>query len=112
MYLEPSTVIGVLRAIGELAGGSGVVFDYAVAPHLLGPIGRRVYEEFARRVEAIGEPWICAFDPADLRADLERAGFTTIDDLGEPELNERYFRDRADGLRVGSLAHVVRAFTR
>lgn len=107
MYLSRETVMDLFRAVGALGAGSGVVFDYAVAPDLLGPVERAVYDEFAQRVEAAGEPWVCTFDPATLRADLGACGFTDVQDLGQAELNDRYFRGRDDGLRVGTLAHVV-----
>jgi O-methyltransferase involved in polyketide biosynthesis len=102
----------LLRNVAALAKGTGIVFDYAIAPHLLTTIERGVYDAFARRVEAAGEPWICAFEPDALASDLRSYGFTTVDDLDGAQLNERYFRDRTDGLRVGTLAHVVCASNR
>jgi len=30
-------------------------------------------------------------------------GFRAIEDLGKADINERYFKDRADGLRVPGL---------
>jgi methyltransferase (TIGR00027 family) len=112
MYLEPETVRALLRAVGGLARGSGIVFDYAIAPHLLTPFERGVYEAFAQRVQAAGEPWICAFEPEALASDLRACSFTTIEDLDGAALNERYFQNRSDGLRVGTLAHVVSASNR
>ena len=38
-------------------------------------------------------------------------GFSEVEDLGPAEINARYFKDRTDGLRVGSLAHVMCAWT-
>jgi O-methyltransferase involved in polyketide biosynthesis len=88
-----------------------VVFDYAIAPTLLGPIERLVFDEFAKRVAAAGEPWVSSFEPADLARDLHALGFTEVDDLGPEFLNARYFHNRADGMRVGTLAHVMKART-
>jgi O-methyltransferase involved in polyketide biosynthesis len=97
----------VLRGIAALPAGSGVVFDYAIAPRLLGPVERLVFDEFAKRVAAAGEPWISSFEPEVLQSDLRAMGFTHVVDLGPDELNARYFSQRADGMRVGSLAHVM-----
>jgi O-methyltransferase involved in polyketide biosynthesis len=85
------------------------VFDYAVAPALLGPVERLVFDEFATRVAAAGEPWISTFDPAALRQQLLSYGFTSVDDLSADDLNARYFSGRTDGMRVGTLARIVRA---
>jgi methyltransferase (TIGR00027 family) len=107
MYLDAATVLALLRSVGSLVTGTGIVFDYGVAPHLLGPLERQVYDEFARRVQAAGEPWISGFEPGALAQELHACGFTRVDDFGAAELNDRYFRDRSDGLRVGTLARVV-----
>jgi hypothetical protein len=32
-----------------------------------------------------------------------------VDDKGPAEINARYFKDRKDGLRVGSLSHLMKA---
>lgn len=109
MYLEPETVFKVLRVIAGQTTGTTVVFDYAVSPEILNPVERLVFEEFEKRVAAAGEPWMCTFDPEKLEHYLRELGFDEVEDLGADELNARYFKDRTDGLRVGRLAHVVRA---
>lgn len=109
MYLEPETVRAVLREVAGQRTGTTVIFDYAVSPEILNPIERLVFEEFEKRVAAAGEPWMCTFDPLDMEHYLRELGFSDVEDLGADELNARYFQDRTDGLRVGRLAHVVRA---
>jgi len=109
MYLEPATVMRVLQGMALLASGTQVVFDYAISPELLGPIERLVFDEFAKRVAAAGEPWVSWFDPRQLQQALYDAGYARVDDLGPDDLNGRYFCDRADGMRVGTLAHIISA---
>jgi len=109
MYLQCETVMGMLQAIASLPPASGIVFDYGIDPSLLGVVERLVFEEFARRVASIGEPWTAFFEPPLLAADLRALGFDAIEDLGPTEINERYFRDRADGLKVGTLARLMKA---
>jgi hypothetical protein len=36
-------------------------------------------------------------------------GFGYVEDNGQEEINARYFKNRKDGLRVGSLSHVMNA---
>jgi hypothetical protein len=36
-------------------------------------------------------------------------GFGYVEDKGPDEINAKYFKSRKDGLRVGSLSHIVNA---
>ena len=47
------------------------------------------------------------FDPRLLESDLRDMGFGHVEDNGPEEINERYFKNRMDGLRVGSLSHLM-----
>jgi len=109
-YLQPEAVRATLHAIAGLAGrGGGVVFDYAIPATSLGLIQRAVFERMAGRVKEAGEPWCTFFAPDDLARDLSDLGFQAIEDLSGEHLNERYFAGRSDGLRVGSLYHLMKA---
>ncbi len=112
MYLERPTVLATLRWIAAaLPPGSGIVFDYAIAPARLGWFERLVFCAMAWRVAAVGEPWRTTFDPRELVTRIRELGYARVDDLAPRELNARYFSDRADGLRVGTLAAVISAGT-
>jgi methyltransferase (TIGR00027 family) len=111
MYLARETVMATFAMIAALPKGSGVVFDYGIEPSMLGFVERMVVAEFSRRVAAIGEPWTTFFVPSALDADLRAAGFADVEDLAPEDINARYFKDRADGLAVGTVAHLVRAST-
>jgi methyltransferase (TIGR00027 family) len=108
-YLDPATVAATLRWAAALPAGSALVFDYAVAPELLAPRVAKVYAAIARSVAALGEPFRSGFDPAALTADLAAMGFGSAEDLGPEDLNQRYFRDRADGLKLGGFTRLVHA---
>jgi methyltransferase (TIGR00027 family) len=108
-YLTQEAIDSTLGFIASRAAGSGVVFDYAMSPSLMSPTQRWVFDAMAQRVAAAGEPWQTFFDPSALAADLKAKGFAQVEDLNADALNARYFRDRADGLQVGSLAHVMSA---
>jgi methyltransferase (TIGR00027 family) len=109
MYLSEQTAMDVFRFVATFPAGSGITFDYAVSPSLLRPMERMVLGVFSRRVAAAGEPWTLFFDPTALVADLRKIGFVDIEDLGPQETNNRYFSGRSDGLKVGSLARLMRA---
>ena len=78
-------------------------FDYAVAPETLSPIGRIAFERLSERVAAAGEPFRLFFTPEDLEVELRRVGFQRIEQVDSGRLNDLYFRDRADGLKLSSL---------
>jgi hypothetical protein len=80
---------------------SGVVFDYALPRASFSWFRRFAFDAMARRVAKAGEPFQLFFDPAKLANELRRLGFNQVEDLGADELNERYFKDRADQLRLG-----------
>jgi O-methyltransferase involved in polyketide biosynthesis len=109
-YLTQEAIDATLGFIASRPAGSGVVFDYAMSPSLMSPAQRGVFDAMAKRVAAAGEPWQTFFDPSTLAADLKAKGFAQVEDLGAEALNARYFRERADGLQVGSLAHVMNAW--
>jgi methyltransferase (TIGR00027 family) len=107
-YLELPAIEASLRFAGSLPRGTTIVFDYAAPASTLTWSGRLVFKMMAKRVASIGEPWKTFFDPADLRALLSASGFREVEDYGPAELNERYFRGRADGLRVGGMLHIAK----
>jgi methyltransferase (TIGR00027 family) len=108
-YLTSDSVMATFRFVASAPAGSEVVFDYMIAPSLLTPPQRARFEALAQRVASVGEPWHSFFDPQGLERDLRAMGFVDVEDSGPEKINERYFKDREDGLRVGSLSHLMKA---
>lgn len=108
-YLMTEAVMATFRFIASAPVGSGVVFDYMISPSLLTPDQRTRFDALAQRVASAGEPWRAFFDPGLLTRDLRAMGFGSVEDNGPEEINARYFKDRNDGLRVGSLSHLMKA---
>jgi len=107
-YLTVEAIRATLAFIaGATRAGGGVVFDYLVAPEALSPLHRAVRERMAAVVAADGEPWRSDFAPAALCAELRALGFATAEDVPPETVNARYFANRADGLRVGGLGHLM-----
>jgi len=99
-YLTLEAFRTTLQTIAKLPAGSGVGFDYAVAPETLNAVGRVAFERVSARVAAAGEPFRLFFTPETMEAELRGAGFTRYEQLDYEQMNERYFRDRADGLKL------------
>jgi methyltransferase (TIGR00027 family) len=109
-YLAPEAVAQTLTQVVSCPKGSGLVFDYATSPELLDQRGKMVFDILSGWSRDAGEPWLSTFKPADLGAKLEYLGFEQIDDLGQSEINARYYAGRDDGLGVGTLYHLVSAW--
>jgi methyltransferase (TIGR00027 family) len=108
-YLTTNVVMSTLRFIASAPSGSAVVFDYMLASSLLTPAQRSRFDALAQRVAIAGEPWQTFFEPELLIRDLHNMGFGKVEDKGQEDINTRYFMDRKDGLRVGSLSHIMKA---
>jgi len=110
MYLEPTAINATLEFIASTPPGGGVVFDYAIPRSSLSWIGRMALDAVSRRVARAGEPFRTFFDPPELAKQVRAMGFGYVEDLGKDEINERYFKNRADGLQVsGSLGRLMAA---
>jgi len=109
MYLTGNAIDNTLRWVASLPAGSGIVFDYMIAPTQLSPEARKVFDGLARRVASIGEPFQTFFDPWLLNIRLQELGFDHIVDMNPVAMDARYCSGRTDGLRVGRLSHVVLA---
>jgi O-methyltransferase involved in polyketide biosynthesis len=99
-YLTPAAFRATLEVIAKMPAGSGVSFDYAVAPESLSAVGKKAFDALAERVAAAGEPFQLFFTPEEMAGELERVGFRSCEQLDSDHLNELYFKDREDGLKL------------
>ncbi|MGA7245187.1 MAG: class I SAM-dependent methyltransferase [Terracidiphilus sp.] len=102
-YLTLDAFRATLNVVAQMPVGSGATFDYAVAPETLSPIGRIAFERLSERVAAAGEPFRLFFTPENLEAEIRRSGFQRIEQVGSDGLNDLYFQNRADGLKLSPL---------
>ncbi|MFH1479879.1 MAG: class I SAM-dependent methyltransferase [Pseudomonadota bacterium] len=109
VYLSQEAVMGTLKCIASLYPGSEIVFDYPIPSSALSDRQRLAREALAKRVAAIGGPWITYFDPDSLAGELRCMGFNYVEDLRPEEANDRYFKGRSDGLHVISSSRLMKA---
>jgi O-methyltransferase involved in polyketide biosynthesis len=102
-YLTLDAFRATLDTIGQLPAGTGVSFDYALPPETLTPEGRTAFERLSARVTAAGEPFRLFFSPEALDGELRRAGFARVEQLDYDQLNNLYFHQRADGLKLSAV---------
>ncbi|UWZ81664.1 class I SAM-dependent methyltransferase [Occallatibacter riparius] len=99
-YLTIQAFRSTLAAIGTLPEGTGVAFDYSLPPETLTPERRAIFDRLAERVAAAGEPFQLFFTPEQMDNELRQAGFRRIEQLDHEGLNQLYFQNRADGLKL------------
>jgi methyltransferase (TIGR00027 family) len=110
MYLSEESIMSTFSFIASTQPGGGVAFDYAVPRSSLNFMGRLALDALSRRVAAAGEPFQTFFEPGALAGRLKQLGFRSVEDLGSEEITARYFKGRADGLRVGGrIGHLMSA---
>ena len=111
-YLTLDAFRATLRTIAQLPGRTALSFDYALSPETLTAVGRTAFDRLAGRVAAAGEPLQLFFTPETLEEELGRAGFKRVEQQDSDQLNELYFKDRADGLKLSAvgLARVATAW--
>lgn len=109
-YLTAEAFAGTCRFVGGLPPGSEVVFDYGQPREVLPPVEQLMRDSLQARVTQAGEPFQLFFIPGALAGELAACGLRVEEDLGNLELNARFFAGRADGLRVlGSSGRLCRA---
>jgi O-methyltransferase involved in polyketide biosynthesis len=99
-YLTRDAFRSTLAAVGSLPQGTGLAFDYGVPPETLTPERRAIFDRLAERVAAAGEPFQLFFTPQQMQEELRRAGFSRVEQVDHEGLNQLYFADRADGLKL------------
>jgi methyltransferase (TIGR00027 family) len=113
-YLTLKAFRATVETIGQLPAGSGVSFDYALPPETLSEAGRTAFDALAGRVAAAGEPFRLFFTADELEQELRQVGFQRVEQLNYGEINELYFKDRVDGLKLSAvgLAMLATAWVR
>jgi methyltransferase (TIGR00027 family) len=99
-YLTLDAFRATLSDVARLPAGTAIGFDYAFPPETLTPRRRLIFDGLSQRVAAAGEPFRLFFTPAELEAELSAAGFQRTEQVDFEKLNELYFQNRADGLKL------------
>ena len=109
MYLPREANLATFREIARVgARGSELVFTYS---HIARFARAATPEQTRMReaVAAVGEPFVCGFDPETLAAELAECGLTLDEDFGVDELLARYDPEGRNGMRGDALGRVARA---
>jgi methyltransferase (TIGR00027 family) len=99
MYLTRDAITATLRQVAALAPGSTFAMSFMLPIELADPEVRPGIERAAAGARANGTPFISFFTPGEMLALARDAGFDSVRHVSAAALAERYFADRADGLR-------------
>ncbi len=108
-YLSRAAVLATLGYVAMLPAGGEIVFDYTnPAETMTDLVQRELYEKLAASVAELGEPFLSYFTTEDLHRELQRLGFTEIEDWGPAEILARLAPAAAGAPRKNG-GHVIRA---
>lgn len=99
MYLTRDAIAATLRQAAALAPGSTLAMSFMWPIELADPELRPGIERAAEGARASGTPFLSFFTPAEMLALAREAGFKEARHVSAAALTQRYFADRADGLR-------------
>lgn len=101
MYLTPNAVRSVFKVVAGFAPGSQIAFTFGTP--------EQADSELAMRARAMGEPWLSAFTPAELTAQLLGMGFSQLEFLTPQVAQQRYFQGRTDTLKAPPNTNIAMA---
>jgi methyltransferase (TIGR00027 family) len=106
-YLTQDAIEATLRFVPSLAGGSQIVFTFALPDESVEGDDLLVAQAAAAMGASIGEPWLTRFEAEPLRAWLLELGYSDVFHLTPKLASERYFAGRSDGLRAPVLEQLM-----
>ncbi|MEV6115176.1 class I SAM-dependent methyltransferase [Streptomyces sp. NPDC052109] len=102
MYLTKDATAAALRRIAGLAAGSTLAMTFLLPTALVDDADRPGLRASKDGAQASGTPFISFYTPQETLALAREAGFRDVRHVPGTSLTERYFADRADGLRPSS----------
>jgi methyltransferase (TIGR00027 family) len=108
-YLTETPLDLTLRFVLSMPASSEILLSFVLPESARPPDETTVVAAFAARSAEMGEPWLTAFLPGELVAQLRASGFSRVAHLSPEAATRRYFGDRRDGLSVWRNEQIVRA---
>lgn len=102
MYLTRDAIVETLRQIAALPHGSTFAMTFLLPMEFADREERAGFEAAAKGARASGTPFLSTFAPMELLNLAREAGLQEVEYVPAATLRERYFANRADGLRLGN----------
>lgn len=107
MYLTRDATEATLRQTAALAPGSTLAMTFMLPIDLIDEDERALQLRVEAAARASGTPFISHYAPDEIVAMARAAGFTSVHHVTPVQLTQRYFADRADGLRPARAEHLI-----
>lgn len=108
-YLTAAAIDGTLEFVLSLPRGSAIVFSFIIPWQAAPAAEAEALVTSARKTAEVGEPWLSTFLPDELKAHLREMGFFDVIHLTPEEAQDRYFKNRRDGLKSAHAQQLIRA---
>ncbi|RKD24719.1 methyltransferase [Ammoniphilus oxalaticus] len=110
-YLTHDAIVSMLRRTAQLAPGSTLAMTFLLPLEQTDSEIRSEVEEAKQGARASGTPFISFFTPSEMTALARELRFRDVCHVSAADLNERYFSDRTDNLRLPSGEEFLLAMT-
>jgi methyltransferase (TIGR00027 family) len=108
-YLTRDAVLKALREIvSTTVAGSRIVATLIVPSSTLHRAESELIAAISARAASVGEPWLSFFEPQEMIALMEQAGFVDVSCFGPEDAARTYLADRRDGLRMPGYSRLIR----
>lgn len=107
MYLTREAAAAMLGQVARLATGSTLAITFMLPPDLVAADERSALDATRRAARAAGTPFVGLYSPREMLDLAREAGFTDVRHVSSPDLAERYFAGRPDGLRPSSAEELL-----
>lgn len=104
MYLTQDAIAATLHQVATFAPGSTLAMSFLLPLEHADPEVRPGLQLAEKGARASGTPFISFFTPPEILSLAREAGFREAQHVSAMTLTQRYFADRADGLRPPSNA--------
>jgi methyltransferase (TIGR00027 family) len=109
MYLTRDAIVATLGEVAELATGTILAMTYLLPLEFADSEERHGYEMAIKGARASGTPFVSFFTAPEMLSPAREAGFTKVKHVSAATVTQRYFADRADGLRPGKAEELLLA---
>jgi O-methyltransferase involved in polyketide biosynthesis len=108
-YLSRDAVLKALREIVSASvAGSEVVATFVVPTSILNRAESELLVAISERAASVGERWLSLFEPREMIALMEQAGFVDICCFGPEDAARTYLAGRRDGLRMPGYSRLIK----
>ena len=102
LYLTKAAIQATLDQAAQLAPGSTFAMTFYLPIEMASPEEQAAQAAAQKGARGSGTPFLSFFRPEEMLEMGRKAGFKEVEHVAGADLNERYFRGRTDGFKLGN----------